>query len=80
MARLTSHPSFVNLAALQEAGLTGEMIASGISYVHNILDGLDSQLLSAGAFRLSQMFDFARGYFKSLSRQMRASAKKQKPR
>lgn len=59
MARLTSHPSFVNLAALQEAGLTGEMIASGISYVHNILDGLDSQLLSAGAFRLSQMFELA---------------------
>ena len=59
MARLSRHPSFVNLAALQEAGLTGEMIASGITYVHNILDGLDSQLLSAGAFRLSQMFELA---------------------
>lgn len=59
MARLSQHPSFVNLAVLQEAGLTGEMIASGIAYVHNILDGLDSQLLSAGAFRLSQMFELA---------------------
>ncbi len=55
MARLTRHPSFVNLVALQEAGLTGEMISSGITYVHNILDGLDSQLFICG--RISALAD-----------------------
>lgn len=59
MARVSHHPAFVNLAAPQVSGLTAAMLAGGIAYVHNILDGLDNQLLSADAFRISQMFELA---------------------
>jgi hypothetical protein len=59
MPRVSQHPSFVNLDALKGAGIIAEMIASGITYVHTIIDGLDDQLLSAGALRLSQMFELA---------------------
>ena len=59
MARFTEQPVFVNLVALQQSGLSGDMIAEGIAYVHDILDGLDNQLVSSGAFRLAQMFELA---------------------
>jgi len=59
MTRLSYHPAFVNHNELEVVGLTTEMLASGIVYVHEILDGLDTQLLSANAFRISQMFELA---------------------
>jgi hypothetical protein len=44
---------------LNSFGLSCSMIASGVSYVHNLLDSIDKQLLAAGENRLADLIELA---------------------
>jgi hypothetical protein len=48
---------FVNEEKLSQAGLTAEMIATGIQHTYGILDIIDSQLVASGSFRLAEMVE-----------------------
>ena len=48
-----------NDEGLEAVGLSRAMVASAISFVHRILDGLDETLVSNGESRLSQMVELA---------------------
>jgi hypothetical protein len=49
----------VNTDVLAPAGLTVEMLISGIEYTYGILDAVDSTLLSRGAERFAKMVELA---------------------
>ncbi len=46
-------------AHLYQYGLTAEIVGEAVGYVHDILDSIDSQLLSAADTRLSQLVELA---------------------
>jgi len=48
-----------NDGGLEAVGLSQGMVASGISFVHRILDGLDQTLISNGESRLAEMVELA---------------------
>jgi len=48
-----------NPEALSSAGMTIEMIAGGLLYTYEMLDVIDKQLVTTGAFRIANMFELA---------------------
>lgn len=48
-----------NPDALSSAGLTVEMVSRGLLYTYEMLDTIDTQLMSHGAFRIANMFELA---------------------
>lgn len=59
MMREVSQNDVFNEAGLAKVGLTREIVASGINFVHRILDTLDGTLTTAGETRLSQLVELA---------------------
>ena len=45
--------------ALEECGLSVEMVAQAVTYVYEILDSIDARLLEAGGDRLSDLVELA---------------------
>lgn len=59
MERAVDSSRVFNEAGLESVGLSKQMVASGVSFVHRILDALDGTLLVNGEERLSQMLELA---------------------
>ena len=59
MPREPHHSTFRNPTALAPVGLTGEMLASGITHLYRILDGMDETLMKMDEDRLAQIFELA---------------------
>ncbi len=51
--------AFKNQDTLKPSGLTIKMIAGGVKFAYNTIDGLDRTLLASGAPRLSHMIELA---------------------
>lgn len=51
--------TFFNHHALNAAGLTVDMVAGGLLYTYAMLDSIDNQLVTSGAFRIANMFELA---------------------
>lgn len=59
MSRNIEAAAIFNEGALSAVGLTREVVAAGITFVHKIIDGLDSTLVGNGETRLAQMVELA---------------------
>lgn len=59
MQREVDSSRVFNDPGLEAVGLTRHIVASGVSFVHRIIDSLDQTLVSAGETRLAEMVELA---------------------
>jgi hypothetical protein len=59
MERTVDSSQVFNEPGLHAVGLTRHVVASGVSFVHRIMDSLDHTLVTAGETRLSEMVELA---------------------